>query len=108
MHRQPRRPILTRKPSNAAAKARAAVRKAIELAEIADVEPPDLEPLAPEAMPTPGLARRPNGTPQNKTQRNFTRRRQPHLMKSDSHYIQGYNCQLAVDSDYAGDSWRPG
>lgn len=21
-------------------------------------------------------------------------------MKSDGHYIQGYNCQLAVDSDY--------
>jgi hypothetical protein len=21
-------------------------------------------------------------------------------MKSDRHYIQGYNCQLAVDSDY--------
>ncbi|MCT0204181.1 transposase [Synechococcus sp. CS-602] len=90
---------LDKKAEAAAAKARAAREKAIEAAEIADVEPPDLEPLAPEAMPRRGLARRADGTPQNKTQRNFTDA-DSHLMKSDSHYIQGYNCQLAVDSDY--------
>ena len=73
--------------------------KAIEAAEIAGVEPPDLEPLAPEAMPRRGLARMADGTPTTKTQRNFTDP-DSHLMKSDGHYIQGYNCQLAVDSDH--------
>jgi hypothetical protein len=40
-----------------------------------------------------------DGTPTTKTQRNFTDP-ESHLMKSDGHYIQGYNCQLAVDSDH--------
>ena len=52
-----------------------------------------------EAMPRRGLARKANGTPSHKTQRNFTDP-DSHLMKSDGHYIQGYNCQLAVDSDH--------
>ena len=33
------------------------------------------------------------------TQRTFTDP-DSHLMKSDGHYIQGYNCQLPVDSDH--------
>ena len=63
------------------------------------MEPPDLEPLAADAMPRRGLARKADGTPTQKSQRNFT---DPgsHLMKCDGHYIQGYNCQLAVDSDH--------
>ena len=83
----------------AAAKAKAARDKAIEAAEIAGVEPPNFEPLAAEAMPRRGLARMADGTPTTKTQRNFTDP-DSHLMQSDGHYIQGYNCQLAVDSDH--------
>jgi hypothetical protein len=63
------------------------------------VEPPDLEPLAADAMPRRGLARKADGTPTNKTQRNFTDP-DSHLMQSGGSYLQGYNCQLAVDSDH--------
>jgi transposase len=90
---------LDRKAETAAAKAKAAREKAIEAAEIAGVEPPDLEPLEADAMPRRGLARKADGTPTQKTQRNFTDP-DSHLMKSDGHYIQGYNCQLAVDSEH--------
>ena len=61
-----------RKAEAAAAKAKAAREKAIEAAENAGVEPPDLEPLAADAMPRRGLARKADGTPTSRTQRNFT------------------------------------
>jgi hypothetical protein len=90
---------LRKKVEAAADKARAAREKAIEAAEHAGLEPPDLEPLASDAMPRRGLARKFDGTPTPKTQRNFT---DPgsHLMQSGGSYLQGYNSQLAVDSDY--------
>jgi hypothetical protein len=88
-----------RKAEAAAVKAKAARKKAIEAAETAGLEPPDLEPLAADAMPRRGLARKADGTPTSRTQRNFTDP-DSHLMKSDGRYIQGYNCQLAVDSDH--------
>jgi transposase len=90
---------LTRKAETAAAKAKAAREKAIEAAEAADLEPPDLQPLACDAMPRRGLARKADGTPTRKTQRNFTDP-DSHLMQSGGSYLQGYNCQLAVDSDH--------
>ncbi len=90
---------LTRKAETAAAKAKTARQKAIEAAENAGVEPPDLEPLAAEAMPRRGLARMADGTPTRKTQRNFTDP-DSHLMQSGGSYLQGYNCQVAVDSDH--------
>jgi hypothetical protein len=65
----------------------------------AGLGPPNLETLTAEAMPRRGLARKADGTPTSKTQRNFTDV-DSHLMKSEGHYIQGYNCQLAVDSDH--------
>jgi len=52
MHRQREGPIFDRSRA-AAAKARAARERPIEAAENRDVEPPDLEPLAPEADATP-------------------------------------------------------
>ena len=64
--------VLTRKEEAAAAKAKAAREKANEAAEDAGMEPPDLEPLACHAMPRRGLARKVDGTPTRKTQRNFT------------------------------------
>ena len=90
---------LTRKADAAAAKAKAAREKANESAEDAGLEPPDLEPLACVAMPRRGLARKSDGTPTRKTQRNFTDA-DSHLMQSGGSYLQGYNCQLAVDSDH--------
>jgi hypothetical protein len=90
---------LNKRAEAAAVKARAARERAEEAAEKAGLEPPDLEPLAAAAMPRRGLARKADGTPTRKTQRNFTDA-DSHLMKSDGHYIQGYNCQLAVDSGY--------
>jgi transposase len=83
----------------AAAKAREARGKATEAAEQAGLEAPDLEPLAADAMPRRGLARKADGTPKGKTQRNFTDP-DSHLMQSGGSYLQGYNCQLAVDSGH--------
>jgi hypothetical protein len=90
---------LRKKAVAAATKANAARNKAIEAAEHAGLEPPDLEPLAPDAMPRRGLARKADGTPTPKTQRNFTDP-DSHLMQSGGSYLQGYNCQVAVDSDH--------
>ncbi|CAK6692940.1 transposase [Synechococcus sp. BA-124 BA4] len=90
---------LTRKAEAAAAKAQAAREQAIETAENAGQELPDLQPLTADAMPRRGLARRVDGTPTKKTQRNFTDP-ESHLMQSGGSYLQGYNCQLAVDSDH--------
>jgi hypothetical protein len=90
---------LARKAETAAAKAKAAREKANEAAEDAGLEPPDLQPLACDAMPRRGLARKADGAPTKKTQRNFTDP-DSHLMQSGGSYLQGYNCQLAVDSDH--------
>ncbi len=91
---------LNRKDEAATAKAKAAREQAIDAAESAGIEPPDLEPrCAADAMPWRGLARKADGTPTKATQRNFTDP-DSHLMKTDGHFIQGYNCQLAVDRDH--------
>ena len=97
----------TRKAEAAAAKAKAARETANKDAESAGVEPPDLEPLAADAMPRRGLTRKADGTPTNKTQRNHRCAEgcayadpDSHLMQSGGTYLQGYNCQLAVDSDH--------
>ena len=50
-------------------------------------------------MPRRGLARKADGTPTRKTQRNFTDA-DSHLIESGGSYLQGYNCQVAVDSDH--------
>jgi transposase len=90
---------LNQKAESAAAKARGAKDKATAAAEEAGLESPDLEPLAAGAMPRRGLARKADGTPKGKTQRNFTDP-DSHLMQSGGSYLQGYNCQLAVDSEH--------
>ena len=90
---------LNRRAEATASKAKAAKEKAIEAAENAGLEPPHLERLEADAMPRRGLARKADGTPTHKTQRNFTDS-DSHLMQSGGSYLQGYNCQLAVDSDH--------
>lgn len=90
---------LNKKAEATAAKGKAASEKAIKAAEQASAELPDLEPLAADAMPRRGLARKADGTPTSKTKRNFT---DPDnlLMQSGGSNLQGYNFQLAVDSDH--------
>ena len=61
---------LNKRAEAAAVKAKAAREKAIDAAKEAGLEPPDLQPLEGEAMPRRGLARKANGTPTQKTQRN--------------------------------------
>jgi transposase len=90
---------LSKKAEASATKAKAARDKAITAAEDAGLDPPDLDPLAADAMPRRGLARKADGSPTNKTQRNFTDP-DSHLMQSGGSYLQGYNCQLAVDRDH--------
>ena len=90
---------LNKRAEAAAAKAKAAREKAMESAKEHGMELPELVQLETEAMSRGGLERKANGTPTHKTQRNIT---DPdnYLMESDGHYIQGYNCQMAVDSDH--------
>ena len=71
---------LNKKAESAAAKARETRGKATEAAEAAGLEVPDLEPLAFDVMPRRGLARKADGTPTHKSQRNFT--------DPDSHLMQ--------------------
>ena len=87
------------KANKAQEKAEAARDLAIEKAAEAGTEPPDLEPLPSEAMPHRGLAHKADGSPTAKAQRNFTDP-DSHIMQSNGDWIQGYNCQAAVDGDH--------
>ncbi len=90
-------PELT-KTETAGSEPKAALEKANEAVDDTGMEPPDLEPLAEDAMPMRGLAKKADGSPKAKTQRNFTDAN-GHLMSSGGAFLQGYNGQLAVDSD---------
>ncbi|MCX5967636.1 MAG: hypothetical protein NTV57_08360 [Cyanobacteria bacterium] len=50
-------------------------------------------------MPRRGLPASAAGVPDAKAQRNFTDP-DSHIMKTDGGWIQGYNCQAAVDGDH--------
>ena len=89
---------LRKKADKAHQKAEAARDLALQKAEQAGMEPPDLEPLPSDAMPRRGLAHKADGSPTAKTQRNFSDP-DSHIMPSDGNWIQGYNCQAAVDGD---------
>jgi hypothetical protein len=90
---------LRRRADKAQEKAEAARDLAIEKAEQAGLEPPDLDPLPADAMPRRGLAHKADGSPTAKVQRNFSDP-DSHIMQSDGDWIQGYNCQAAVDGDH--------
>jgi transposase len=90
---------LRNKADKARQKAEAARDLAIEKAEQAGMEPPDLDPLPAGAMPRRGLAHKADGSPTAKAQRNFSDP-DSHIMQSDNNWIQGYNCQAAVDGDH--------
>ncbi len=90
---------MIRKAEAAASQAKGAKEKAIEAAETAGVEPRDLEPLAPDAMPRRGLARMAVGIGEIALGPGGLCTIS-HLMQSGGSYLQGYSCQLAVDSDH--------
>lgn len=75
------------KEQNAAAKAAAAE------SDSRDDDPP---PPAPTTLPTHKIPTTSDGTPTAKAQRNFTDG-DSRIMKSSDGFIQGYNCQAAVD-----------
>jgi hypothetical protein len=94
-----RKDHLRKQAKQAAENAEAATHLAIETAEAAGVEAPDLEPRAADAMPCRGLPTNAAGVPDAKAQRNFTDP-DSHIMKRDGNWIQGYNWQAAVDGDH--------
>jgi hypothetical protein len=102
--RAPEQADLNQKAKAAGSKAKAAREKVIETAESTRVEPPDLEALAADAIPRRGMARKTNDTSTMKTKRilscakNFTYTYpDSHLMQPGGSYLQGYNCQQAVN-----------
>jgi transposase len=90
---------LRMKADKAQEKAEAARDLAVEKAEEAGKEAPDLDPLPADAMPHRGLAHKADGSPTAKAQRNFSDP-DSHIMQSDGDWIQGFNCQAAVDGDH--------
>jgi len=50
-------------------------------------------------MPRRCLAKKADGSPTNKTQRNFTDP-ESHFIQSGGSYLQAYNCKLAVNADH--------
>jgi len=77
-----------------------AQKLAIETAEAAGLESPVFTAkLDAVAMPQRQLPRDPSGKPKPQAQRNFTDP-DSHILKGADGWIQGYNCQAAVDGDH--------
>jgi transposase len=73
-----------------------AADKAHETAEAAGMPVADLMPRDPEDLPSHQVRTDCDGNPDPKAQRNFTDS-DSRIMKAGSDYVQGYNCQAAVD-----------
>jgi hypothetical protein len=81
-------------------RAELARRLAIEKAQAADLSTPDpLISVDPLAMPSRNLPTTAAGDPKANAQRNFTDP-DSHILKGGDGWIQGYNCQAAVDGDH--------
>jgi transposase len=90
----------TRRARTARQRAEAARDLAIEKAEVAGHQAPLISASDdPQAMPSRNLPTNAAGHPQGTAQRNFT---DPgsHILKGGDGWIQGYNCQAAVDGDH--------
>ena len=85
---------------SARGRAELARKLAIEKAQAADLTIPDpridVDPLA---MPSRNLPTNAAGDPKANAQRNFTDP-DSHILKGGDGWIQGYNCQAAVDGDH--------
>jgi hypothetical protein len=91
---------LNKKAEVAASKAKAARDKAIAAAEDAGLDPPNLEPLAAEAMSRRGLARNADGSPIKETQRNHRYAEDCVYPDPDSHScsLAGATCRATTAS----------
>lgn len=81
-------------------RAELARKLAIEKAQAAGLSTPDpLSSVDPLAMPSRNLPTTAAGDPKATAQRNFTDP-DSHILKGGDGWIQGYNCQAAVDGDH--------
>ena len=89
-----------RRARAARGRAELARRLAIEKAQAAGLPTPDpLSGVDPLAMPSRNLPTHAAGNPKANAQRNFTDP-DSHILKGGDGWIQGYNCQAAVDGDH--------
>ena len=89
-----------RRARAARGRAELARRLAIEKAQAAGLSTPDpLSGVDPLAMPSRNLPTHAAGEPKANAQRNFTDP-DSHILKGGDGWIQGYNCQAAVDGDH--------
>jgi transposase len=82
-----------------AEKAKSAKEKADKLARKNDQDPPDLTPRAPDELPSHQVKSTASGDPAPDAQRNFTDP-ESRIMKLGGDFVQGYNCQAAVDEGH--------
>ncbi|MBM4394456.1 MAG: IS1182 family transposase [Deltaproteobacteria bacterium] len=75
-----------------------AAKRAQEKAEGAGISELDLSPRDPETLPSHQVQTDAEGNPHPKAQRNFTDP-DSRIMKQGGDYVQGYNCQAAVDAE---------
>ena len=89
-----------RRARSARGRAELARKLAIDKAQAAGLSTPDpLSSMDPLAMPSRNLPTTAAGDPKAKAQRNFTDP-DSHILKGGDGWIQGYNCQAAVDGDH--------
>jgi transposase len=89
-----------RRARSARGRAELARRLAIDKAQAAHLSTPDpLSSVDPLAMPSRNLPTTAAGDPKSNAQRNFTDP-DSHILKGGDGWIQGYNCQAAVDGDH--------
>ncbi len=89
-----------RRARSARQRAEGAWQLATEKAAAAGQQAPDLEiSVDPQAMPSRNLPTDAAGNPRGNAQRNFTDP-DSHILKGGDGWIQGYNCQAAVDGDH--------
>jgi len=90
----------TRRARATRQRAEAARDLAIEKAEVAGLEAPVISASHdPQSVPSRNLPTDAAGNPHPKAQRNFTDP-DSHILKGGDGWIQGYNCQAAVDGDH--------
>jgi thioesterase domain-containing protein len=89
-----------RRARSARGRAELARKLAIDKAQAAGLSTPDpLSSMDPLAMPSRNLPTTAAGDPKANAQRNFTDP-DSHILKGGDGWIQGYNCQAAVDGDH--------
>ena len=89
-----------RRARSARGRAELARKLAIDKAKAAGLSTPDpLSSVDPVAMPSRNLPTTATGDPKGNAQRNLTDP-DSHILKGGDGWIQGYNCQAAVDGDH--------